>query len=110
MKNTDIALLVGELRGGMKALGDQVGAAIEKLGELPCSVNTADIQALKAWKADCNGANKEKIKEQKEKTLERFKGTISLRNGIIGIIVTAVISAAITLLTIWFTAGCPTPK
>lgn len=103
MKNQDIVLLVGGLEKGMGLLEEQMKSANRKLDELPCSVHSSELEALKTWKQSCNNENKEKV-------MERYKGGISLKNGIIAIIVTAIISAGITLLTSWVLAGAPVPK
>jgi hypothetical protein len=100
MKNQDIALMVGKLEGTMESLSGQMKSALEKLDELPCSVHSSDLEALKAWKQSCNSENK-------EKAMERYKGTISLKNALIMVFVTAAISVGITLFTSWVAAGTP---
>lgn len=98
MKNQDIILLVGGLEKGMGLLEEQMKKANEKLECLPCSVNSSDIEALKAWKQICNGA-------KANKNLEQYKGSISLKNALIAIGLTALISIGVTLLTSWLAAG-----
>ena len=100
MKNQDIALMVGKLEGTMESLSGQMTTALEKLEKLPCSVHSSELETLKTWKQSCNSENK-------EKAMEQYKGTISLKNGIIAIFITAIISAGITLLTSWVLAGVP---
>jgi hypothetical protein len=100
MKNQDIVLLVGGLEKGMGLLEEQMKSANKKLDSLPCAVNSSDIEALKEWKQSCNN-------DDKGKTMERYKGSISLKNALIMVFVTALISVGITLLTSWVATGTP---
>ena len=100
MKNTEIVLLVGQLKGTMDSVVGQVNDVLTKLGELPCAVHSSNIEALKAWKQTCNGANA-------NHKLESYKGRVSLRNTIIAIALTAVFSVLVTLLSSFFLIGKP---
>ena len=75
---------IGKLFDGM----DSVNTALSRL---PCTTHEGKIKLLDEWKASCNGADKE-IK------VEKLKGTISLKNGLILILVTAVTTGIVTKL------------
>jgi hypothetical protein len=100
MKNQDIVLLVGGLEKGMGLLEEQMKEANKKLDALPCSVHGLELEELKAWKQSRNN-------ESGKKALEQYKGAISLKNALIAIVVTAVISVGITLFTSWLATGTP---
>ena len=100
MKNEDIALLVGELRGELGGLADQMDKVNKKLDGLPCAANVADIKELKKWKGNCNG-------EKSAKNLESFKGMISLRNAIVLIVCSNAFSIFVALVLNYFLIGKP---
>jgi len=52
---------------------------------LPCSQHSDDIEELQGWKKNCNG-----VKQARE--IENYKGGISMKNAIIAIVLTALIS------------------
>ncbi|MDD5510857.1 MAG: hypothetical protein PHI12_08605 [Dehalococcoidales bacterium] len=77
------------VRAAVEDLTTSANSLAEKVNSLPCAVHSGDIETLLNWKAQCNG-NKETVK------IEKLKGTISLKNGLILIVITAVVTGLIT--------------
>jgi hypothetical protein len=72
----------------------------EGFGDLPCAVNDKRIKDVEAWKATCND-------EKSEQKLEKYRGSISLKNAIILIVITNLFSIVVTLLTNYIMMGKP---
>ena len=91
-------ILIGELKSGQAAvrvavedLTDSTNSLQKKVNALPCSEHSVNIQALSDWRTACNSTTQ-------AAKLEQLKGTISLRNGIVLIVATAIITGMATQL------------
>src|SRR4030042_3083090 len=93
-----IELMIGKLQGTMESVKDDVAILSKEVKSLPCATNTQMITTLNNWKRDCNGASQMKI-------IESYKGGISLKNGIIILILTVAITNGSTLLISLLTRG-----
>ncbi len=85
-------MILGKLSGQMEAvLGEQekqsssIGKIFDRLDKMPCKEHGSVLLELKNWKVDCNG-------NVQAEHLEHVKGSISLRNAVIGGIAIAIIS------------------
>jgi len=70
----------------------------EGFGKLPCAVNDKRLKDIETWKDTCNDA-------KSGQALEKYKGSISLKNALIGIAVTAILSAITSGLLVKFAGG-----
>ena len=84
---------VGKLFGAVSEIKDE-------FRKLPCDVNGKRLEDLEKWQDGC--AN-----ESGKKAIEKYKGSISLKNAFIIALVTAAISVGITLFTSWIAIGTP---
>ncbi len=99
MEFTDqVLLMMGELKGSVDSMKTRLEGVATKVDTLPCISHCDRLKVLEGWQTNC----KEAIKTE---STEKIKGTISLKNAIIGIVLTAVFSILITLITNLFIAG-----
>ncbi len=98
MIEQEIAILVGQLDGKMDFVINQVNSLDNKIDSLPCVTHANEIETLRAWKKSCNGINDFKSKES-------YKSGISLRNGIIILALTMLLSTGLTLAISLLTRG-----
>jgi ribosomal protein L18E len=96
MDEQQLFILIGELKAGQTAqlgaiqeLTASTDSLKEKMNELPCEKNTSIIKSLADWKKECNGNNQ-------SINIEKLKGTISLKNGILIIVATAITTGIVT--------------
>ena len=92
MTDQDLILIIGNLQGTMNSVKEQVGSIDSKVDALPCVNHSDALKNLETWQKSCT--NGKKMIET-----EKMKGSISLKNAVIGIILTAVLSIGITLAT-----------
>lgn len=92
MDEQQLFIAIGRLQEGQSAVRTAVvelttstDALTEKVNTLPCAVHSGDIETLMAWKTQRNGNNQ-------AVNLEKLKGSISLKNAIIGGITIALVS------------------
>lgn len=91
MDDNELYVLLGELKAGMSGVKTDIQGLVLKVSELPCSNHSGQIQVLETWKKNvCE-------KESAEK-LETFKGGLSLRNAIILIGITNVLTLLMSIL------------
>jgi len=105
MEIAELAVLVGEIRGGVtavqKAQEDQaknIGKIFDRIDKLPCASHDESIDALQTWKKTCNGTS-EQLK------VEQAKGGISLKNTLIIVAVTNIFTLAISIITTLISRG-----
>lgn len=96
MENQQLILLIGEIKGTLGEVKDNVDILTKEVKSLPCATHDQMLETLNTWKRDCNGVN-----------LEKTKGNISLKNGIIILILTNAITLAIALITNFAMIGKP---
>ena len=96
--NDQVLLMMGELKGSVDSMKGRLEGVATKVDTLPCISHYDRLKVLEGWKTNCNGAIK-------IETTEKLKGTISLRNAVIGIALTAVFSILVTLLTNYLIIG-----
>jgi len=89
-----IELMIGKLQGTMESVKDDVANLTKEVKTLPCATRGQELKALLDWKQTCNGIS-----------LEKTKGNISLKNGIIILILTVAITNGSTLLISLLTRG-----
>jgi len=96
MDEQQLYILIGELksgqaavRGAVETLTESTNSLRDTMNGLPCADHSGEIKTLMEWKGKCNGT-------AQATQIEQLKGTISLKNGIILIIITAVITGAAT--------------
>jgi hypothetical protein len=103
MTNEEIMIL-GKLSGQMGAVIDTqkgqtetIGKIFDRLDKLPCNDHSATIKSLCDWKDSCGDLEIGKM-------LETHKGTISLKNAIIGGVILVISTALIeTIVNLIFT-------
>lgn len=107
MDEQQLFMLIGELKAGqsavvgaVKGLTESTDALHKKVNALPCAINSQKISSLFEWKKQCNG-------DDKAINIEKLKGTISLKNMIIVVVITNVITLGITLITNLMIVGKP---
>jgi hypothetical protein len=90
---------VGGIQANMELQGRNIGKLFDvvnslsgQVNKLPCNQHTEQLESLSDWKKLCNG-NTQAV------NLEKLKGTISLKNMIIVVVITNVITLGITLIT-----------
>lgn len=98
MDEQQLFILIGELKNGQAAVKGAVedltvstNSLQKTINELPCATNSRNIELLVDWKTQCNGTNQ-------ATKLEQIKGTIGLKNGLILIVLTAVVTGLATKL------------
>jgi len=98
-----IAKDIGELTGGFAALDSRVSRVNAKLEEmdkkldgLPCGNQIERLKKVECWQKAHNGT-------QSTISTEKMKGAISLKNGIILLVFTCVLSATFGFLSAWAT-------
>ena len=92
MAETDLTLLVGRLEGKMDSITKVISEMSAKITDLPCNTHTEQIETIIQWKTQC-------VENEQFKKQEKFKGSISLKNAIILIVMTNLFTIAITLIT-----------
>ena len=95
-----VLLMMGELKGSVDGMKTRLEGVAAKVDTLPCISHYDRLKVLEGWQNNC----KEAVKTE---SIEKVKGTISLKNAIIGIALTAVFSILITLVTNFFILGTP---
>ena len=98
MAKTDY--VIGRLEAVTDNLSENVNKITETLRALPCQANSEKIEEVLTWKKNCNG-------ETSAKNIEKFKGSISLKNAILLILLTNGITLVISLVTNFFAIGTP---
>ncbi len=70
-----------------------IGKIFDQIGKLPCTSHDENIETLMTWKGLCNG-------DKQAERIEQVKGTISLRNALIGGGIIALITALPSIVLI----------
>ncbi len=98
--NEQVLLMMGEVKGTVDAMKTRLEGIAAKVDTLPCVSHYDKLKILENWKENCSDA-------VKVESTEKLRGTITLKNAIISIILTAAFSILITLLTNYLIVGKP---
>ncbi len=83
-----IELMIGKLQGTVEGIKDDVAILTKEVKSLPCATHDQMLESLNVWKRDCNGVKADKV-----------KSNLSLKNGIIILVLTNLCTLAIALIT-----------
>ena len=86
-----IELMIGKLQGTMEGIKDDVALLTKEVKTLPCATRDQMLEQLNIWKRTCNGT-------VQTKQIESFKGGITLKNQLIIIGVTNLITLVLALI------------
>lgn len=103
--NQQVLLMLGELKGAFAEVKEDVRELVisqkkivSTVEGLPCNTHSSKILAIEEWKKACNG-------EKQAVQIEKVKGNISLKNGIIIGVITFLFGILTACITSFIAVG-----